>query len=93
MIICLYWRIYRIGRDFNFTVRKISHCTGLVNDKYQAMNELANPSLFKFKMKTKILKLKILQWIHRKFTAIQKDHQNSILFHEAIPLSILMKIK
>jgi hypothetical protein len=34
------------GEKFNFMVRKISH---RVNDKYQAMNGMANPILFKFK--------------------------------------------
>jgi hypothetical protein len=37
-------------------------------------------------MKTKILKFKILQRVHRRFRAIQQNHQNSILLHETIPL-------
>jgi hypothetical protein len=42
---------------------------------------------FNFKMKTKFFRFKILQRMHRKFPAIlQQNHQNSILFHETIPL-------
>jgi hypothetical protein len=39
-----------------------------------------------FEMKTKMLKFKILQRMHIQFPAIQQNHQNSILFHETIPL-------
>jgi hypothetical protein len=39
-----------------------------------------------FKMKKKILKLKIFQWMHRKFAVLQRNHQKSI--HETIPLKI-----
>jgi hypothetical protein len=38
-------------------------------------------------MQTKNFKFNILQRMHRKFPAIQQNHQNSILFHEPIPLS------
>jgi hypothetical protein len=44
-----YWRIYRTVRNFNFTVRKSFIVPVLVNDKYQAMNDTSNPTLFKFK--------------------------------------------
>jgi hypothetical protein len=52
------------------------------------MNDTANPILtvLHFKIKTKILKFKILQRIIRTFPAIQWNHQNVILFHETVPL-------
>jgi hypothetical protein len=37
-------------------------------------------------MKTKIFQIKIHLRMHRKFAAIQENHQNSILFHESIPV-------
>jgi hypothetical protein len=39
-------------------------------------------------MQTKILKLKILQRMQRKFAAKQQNHQNVLLFHETIPLKV-----
>jgi hypothetical protein len=56
------------------------------------MNETANPILFKFKMKLKILTFKSLQWMHRKFPAKQCNRQNVILFHETIPLNVNVPI-
>jgi hypothetical protein len=38
------------------------------------------------KFKRKFLKFKILQRMHRKFPDLHQNHQNSILFHETIPL-------
>jgi hypothetical protein len=43
-----YWRIYLTVRDFNLTVKKSLNIPVLVNDIYQAINDTANPILFKF---------------------------------------------
>jgi hypothetical protein len=48
-------------RDFNSTMSKSVIVPVLVNDKYQAINDIASPILFNFKMKTKILKFEIPQ--------------------------------
>jgi hypothetical protein len=45
------------------------------------------PCFLHFLIKTKILKFKILRRVHGKFAAIQQNHQNSMLFHETIPLN------
>jgi hypothetical protein len=62
--------------------------TLLVNDKNWA-EWYSEPYTFStFKIKAKILKLKTLQRIIRKFPAIQWNRQNVILFHETIPLKL-----
>jgi hypothetical protein len=84
-----YWRIYRRVRDFILKVRKISHRTGTC--QWQVFRPWMTRRILcvlNFKMKMKILKFKILQWMHRKFAAIQQNREKSILFHETIPLNI-----
>jgi hypothetical protein len=61
----------------------------LVNDKCQAKNDTADPIIFK--LKSKILKFKILQRIIIMFPAILWIRQNVILFHETISLSFIEK--
>jgi hypothetical protein len=44
------------------------------------------PYFLNFKIEKKILKFLIPQRMHGKFPALQQNQQNSILFHETIPL-------
>jgi hypothetical protein len=44
----LYWRNYCKVRDFYFTVRNSLTVLVLVNDKYQAMNEMVKLIFLKF---------------------------------------------
>jgi hypothetical protein len=75
----------RTVRNFNVTVRKISHHTGtvLVNDKYLAMNKTANPIIFKFTIENKHFKILNPSAYHKKVLGY-----TVILFHEIIPLII-----
>jgi hypothetical protein len=93
LIFC--WRIYRTVKDFYRTVRKISHRAGTCPPWHVPGYEWSGETLYflNFKLKSNIVKFKILQRMVRKFPGIQRNHQKSILFHETIPFILYSEMK